>query len=100
MWTYDRHAPSHIKTVRVKKMQLVTVEFPPESLYKFMTTLQEILFKVHNSRGLIDRAEALTQQGGYMSRGFIAMIRGDRETAEELLPAGIREALRQQEVKK
>ena len=57
-----------------------------------METLQEIMFKVCNPRGVIDHVEAM--QGSYMSRHFVAMMTGDSQTAHEMLPASVREALR------
>lgn len=94
MWDYEPHAPSQIKTVRIKKKQIITTTFPPDSLLEFIEVLQEINFKIRNPGGWRDHAKTMAEQGLWMSRSFVAMMTGDDPMAEELLPAGVREVLR------
>jgi hypothetical protein len=99
MWDYNHQEPFRIKTIRIKGKELVTVEFPPESLLDFMMTLQEINFKIRNPRGIGDYAKTVAKRGSWMSRHFIARARGDPR-ADELLPGFIGEAPRKTEAKK
>lgn len=99
MWDYDSRQPFRIKTVRVKKQELVTVEFPPDDLEEITMALREINFKIRHPRGLTDYAKTVGEQGSWLSRRFIASALGDPR-ADELLPESIRAALRAAEAKK
>jgi hypothetical protein len=60
------------------------------------SALGELLYWVTYPGGTVDRAQELANTGGYMSRHFVAMLRGDPK-AVNYLPAFMQEALKNAE---
>jgi hypothetical protein len=87
MWEWDTHDPKKIRSIRVRKRNIITTHFTADDLEHFSTQVAEINFKIRYPGGLEDLAKARAEQGFHISRIGAALLFGN---ADELLPDGLR----------
>lgn len=96
MWDWEMADTAVIISRRIVNKQVITVKLTKDDLASMASALGETLYWVTYPGGLADRGKELAEAGGYMSRHFVAMMKGDPR-AVEYLPAGVREALKNAE---
>ncbi len=67
-WEWHPDQPDVITATRVHKKSLKQVRFTAEDLFEFSTQLGRIRFLIRYPNGLEQRAEEMSQSGGYISR--------------------------------
>ena len=72
MWHWSPEHLGTIRTVRVKKREVITSRFSVTDLEKFALKIAEVNFNIRFPRGLTELALALTKQGGHISRRALA----------------------------
>ena len=87
MWHWSREDLGEIRTVRVKKREMITSRFSADFLADVANKVGEINFKVRFSGGPIDVAMQRMEDGVYMSRRAVAMFSGAPLDAEGYLTA-------------
>jgi hypothetical protein len=95
MWDWDVADPSVIISQRMVNKKVLVTRFSAKDLREMADALGEILYWVKYPGGDEDQAAEMFSNGvsGYMSRHWVAMMRGDLNS-DVYLPHGIREALK------
>ena len=76
MWHWAPEDLGTIRTVRVRKREVITTQFSAADLEDFARRIAEVNFCIRFPGGLPDLAKAQMQQGGYISRRAMAMFTG------------------------
>jgi hypothetical protein len=76
MWHWSQEDLGAIRTVRVKKREVITTQFSGADLEDFARKIAKVNFCIRFPGGLPDLAKAKMQQGGYISRRAMAMFTG------------------------
>ncbi len=76
MWHWSPEDLGEIRTVRVKKREVITSHFSADFLGDVASRVAEINFKLRFPGGLVDLAKQRMKDGGYMSRRAVAMFSG------------------------
>ena len=66
MWDWDTASPDKIKTIRVRREEVITVHFTAADLEEFSLAVARINFNVRYPRGADDWAEMMMQKGGHI----------------------------------
>lgn len=74
MWHWTLEDLGEIRTVRVKKREVITSHFSTDFLGGVACRVGEINFKIRFPGGLVDLAKQRMEDGGYMSRKAVAMF--------------------------
>jgi len=82
MWHWTAEDLGEIRTVRVKKREIITSRFSADNLGDVASRLGEINFKIRFPGGLVDIARQRIKDGGYMSRRAAAVFSGAPVDAE------------------
>jgi hypothetical protein len=85
MWDFSKKDVVEISSTRFRKREQVVFSFTTNDLEQFQKSLMKVNFYVRYPADIEDRAEEMTQSGGYMSRSFLAAITG-HPLAKELFP--------------
>jgi len=76
MWHWTPEDLGEIRTVRVRKREVITSHFSADFLGDVASRVGEINFKIRFPGGLVDLAKQRMEDGGYMSRRAVAMFSG------------------------
>jgi hypothetical protein len=76
MWHWTAEKLGEIRTVRVRKREMITSHFSSDVLHEVAGQLGEINFKLRFPGGTADLARQRMKDGGYMSRRAAAMFAG------------------------
>lgn len=76
MWHWSPEDLGEIRTVRVKKREVITSRFSADFLGDVASRVSEINFKLRFPGGLVDLVKQRMKDGGYMSRRAVAMFSG------------------------
>lgn len=85
MWDWSKETPETITAIRVRKKEIVSVQFTADHLESFVAELQRINFKIRYPGGWIDLAKAKTEQGASISRLGLSLLTSN-PVPDELLP--------------
>jgi hypothetical protein len=86
MWHWSAAELTRIRTVRVRKKQLITTHFTVNDLQDFANRLASINFKIRYPGGVEGLAQARSEQGYGISRMGLAMLTG-ASIGDDWLPA-------------
>lgn len=87
IWHWSPDDLGCIKTIRVKKREVITTKFSTNDLQDFAKDIAEINFYIRYPGGLADVAKARMKQGGFVHRRALAMFI-DVPTDSEGFPTG------------
>lgn len=79
MWRYAKADISKIKSIRIRKKEVIEFEFSAEDLEDFQKRLADVNSKITYPGGIKDWAESLVEEDGsisHVSRRFLAMMTG------------------------
>jgi len=77
MWDFSASNLSGIRTVRIRKREILTTHFTAADLDDFYGRLGRVNFNIRFPGGTEDLAQQLQEQGSYFSRRFLAMMSGE-----------------------
>jgi hypothetical protein len=86
MWDWSVTAPEKITAIRVRKKEVRRTHFTADDLVSFASVLATINFRVRYPGGLEECANALSEQGAYLSRRAVCAITNDPLTEELFRP--------------
>ncbi|OYZ03177.1 MAG: hypothetical protein B7Y42_01690 [Polaromonas sp. 28-63-22] len=76
MWHWTPEDLGEIRTVRVRKREVITSRFSADVLGDVASRIGEINFNIRFPGGLVDVARQRMEEGGYMSRRAVAIFSG------------------------
>jgi hypothetical protein len=76
MWHWTADNLGEIRTVRVRKREVITSRLSADFLGEMASRVGEINFSIRFPGGLVDLAKQRMEDGGYMSRRWVAMVTG------------------------
>jgi hypothetical protein len=82
MWHWTSDNLGEIRTVRVRKREVITSRFSADFLGEMANKVGEINFSIRFPGGMVDLAKQRMEDGGYMSRRWAAMVTGAPVDAE------------------
>jgi hypothetical protein len=86
MWDWDRSSPAKIKTMRIRKTEVISTHFTASDLQDFSLAVARINFNIRYPRGHEDLVE-LINKGGYIGRLTTSMLLGQTvEASGEVEP--------------
>lgn len=89
MWQWSKAELSKITSVRIRKKEIISVQFTADDLADFSLQLAKVNFKLRCPAGLEDLAEQRTAEGFYVSRLGAALLTGDPFADEWLKSKGV-----------
>lgn len=81
MWHWKADNPGEIRTVRIRKREIITSRFSGDFMGEMASKIGEINFSIRFPGGLIDLARKRVQNGGYMSRRWLEMVASGPDNA-------------------
>ncbi|TNJ39686.1 hypothetical protein FGF66_03415 [Chlorobaculum thiosulfatiphilum] len=82
MWNWNIDEPEVIKTIRIRKKEIITVKFKTEDLEDFFKQVARILFHVKYPGGIGELMEERMARGMYISRTGYEMLFGEKKPDE------------------
>lgn len=89
MWQWSKAELSKITSVRIRKKEIISVQFTADDLADFALQIARVNFKLRCPAGLEDLAEQRTAEGFYASRLGAALLTGDPFADEWLKSKGV-----------
>lgn len=85
MWSWNTDNPEKITSRRIKKKEIIEVTFTADDLCDFGEAVAEANFTIRYPGGKRDFLKSMMAHGGFMGRGFAAMVSGS-PVAKDLMP--------------
>jgi hypothetical protein len=76
MWDWSRSEPEKITATRVRKKKVIVTHFTVDELASFAVTLETINFRVRFPDGFEEYAKAMGEQGAYINRRAVCLMKG------------------------
>lgn len=86
MWECSGGELAKINAIRIRKKEIVSVQFTADALENFFSRIASINFKVRFPDGIEEFAQKQSEAGGYISRRWLSIMTG-HPLAGEWLPS-------------
>lgn len=86
MWDWSKVAPEKITATRIRKKEIRRMHFTADDLASFASVLAAINFKVRYPGGFEEYANAVAEEGAYMSRRGVCLMTSN-PLAVDLVPS-------------
>jgi hypothetical protein len=86
MWDWSKVAPEKITATRIRKTEVLRMHFTADDLASFASLLATINFKVRYPGGFEEYANAMAEEGAYMSRRGLCLMTSNPLTVD-LVPS-------------